>query len=232
MCGADGPGASGSPRKPYRPRLTPRRVRAARSRGRCCSRWRRPVQPRAKSGRSPVTPPPRSDERASGTWIHSARHSSPVLYVPKRSAPTEWGPSAQSSQKATPVGAMVGVNQRRGRIGFGPSRFVSEGDVADPQSAAGPQPLVPPAHDPIQLVVALRAVLGLPQVAGNRIEPQAERVADARGPHAPIRTGSPARPRHPLSTGGSSSRRRELLGGSRVARIADRDVAYALVDRR
>ena len=42
--------------------------------------------------------------------------------------------------KATPVGAMVGVNQRRGRMGLGPSRFVSEGGVADPHSAAGPQP--------------------------------------------------------------------------------------------
>jgi hypothetical protein len=34
------------------------------------------------------------------------------LYVPKKSVSAEWGPSAQPSQNANPVGAIVGVNQR------------------------------------------------------------------------------------------------------------------------
>src|SRR5438876_11479 len=56
-----------------------------------------------------------------------------VLYVPKNSCPSLPAPSPQPEQNATPVGAIVGVYQRLGMIGLGPSWCVfawAEGDVS------------------------------------------------------------------------------------------------------
>src|SRR5437867_12673504 len=60
-----------------------------------------------------------------------------------------------------------------------------------------PHDLVPAAveaaHDPVDLVVGTRAVLRVPEVAGERVEGEAERVADAVSEVAGHRIGRVAR---------------------------------------
>src|SRR2546430_6798764 len=63
-----------------------------------------------------------------------------VLNAPKSSVPSLDG-RPHPTQKASPVGAMVGVNQASGITGFGPSWFVfAGGGGGDEQVSCGPHP--------------------------------------------------------------------------------------------
>src|SRR5438105_7066138 len=75
--------------------------------------------------------------------VSRTRRTSPVLYAPKKSFPLLALPRPHSVQNAIPVGAMVGVYQRLGRLGFGPLLFVSYGDVPL-QLSFGPHPSLRP----------------------------------------------------------------------------------------
>ena len=199
-----------------------------RSRGTCCSRSRRPVPPRARAAGRRVTPPPAAaNARPIGRQL--TRHSSPVLNEPKKNVSDRVGTRARSLAERNPVGAIVGVNQRWGMIGFGPSRFVSEaGAVADPHERGRSPAVVPASHDPIELVVALGPVLRLPQVLRHRIERQAEGIPDAGGPHArPERVAGRCRSvrRQPKDL---APRRRTVLRVLRLGRVADRHVQHAV----
>ena len=82
----------------------------------------------------------------------------------------------------------------------GPLPLVFAGE-SPPQVWLGPQPKFPPAHDQVDLVVALGTVLGLPQPPGLRVEREPEGVADAEREDAAarervVRTARPRR-RHP-----------------------------------
>src|SRR5512133_213614 len=63
----------------------------------------------------------------------------PALNAPKNRRPRLRAPRPHRRQNATPVGAMVGVYQIFGRMGFGPSWLVFRGDESLHVSC-GPQP--------------------------------------------------------------------------------------------
>src|SRR5919198_5479314 len=77
--------------------------------------------------------------------VSFTRRMSPVLYAPKKNFPLLAAPSPHFRQNTRPVGAMVGVYHRFGRMrGFGPLLLVSYGEVPL-QFSFGPHPKLRPA---------------------------------------------------------------------------------------